>query len=337
MRGRNCFSLIKWRDVDPALSRHSLGLLLVAAAAVAWSTGGFFFRLIDLDPWTTSFWRSLFAAALLAAYALFERRQLGGEGLGRAEIRRGIVISAGIAVSMTSFLPALALTSVANVALIYATAPILTAALAFLWLDEPFDRITIACSLAVIAGGSLMLFSSESASSNLGDLLALVSTMSLALVALAIRAWRPRALGPFMCLANIGVAAIAFLAAPSLWIDGRSTVLLVGFGFIQVTLSFTLFSLGARLLPARETALVNAVEGPLSPLWVWLAFGERPSFGTVMSGIVITAAVSTYLLLGTRPSGAGLRRRSHEAVDPAGERYTHPHRTSEQANKNEGP
>lgn len=337
MRSHNWFPSIKRRRDGPILHRHVLGLLLIAAAALAWSTGGFFFRLIDLDPWTTSFWRSLFAAVFLAIFALVERSQLAGDSLDRIEIGRGIVIAIGIALSMTTFLPALALTSVANVALIYATAPLLTAVLAFLWLDEPIDRITIACSLTVIAGGSLMVLASDSASSSLGDFLAFVSTMSLALVALAIRAWRPRALGPFMCLANIGVLAIAFVAAPSLSIDFRAAVLLAGFAFVQVALSFTLFSIGARLLPARETALVNAVEAPLSPLWVWLAFGERPSHGTVMSGVVITSAVLTYLLFGTGRSVRGPHRRSRETRDLAGERDTQPHRTYRQSNQNEGP
>ena len=42
------------------------GRLLVAAAAVCWSTGGLIARLADTDPWTTVFWRGLFCAAFLA-------------------------------------------------------------------------------------------------------------------------------------------------------------------------------------------------------------------------------------------------------------------------------
>ena len=42
------------------------GALLVAAAAVCWSSGGLLVRLVGTAPWTTSLWRSLFASLFLA-------------------------------------------------------------------------------------------------------------------------------------------------------------------------------------------------------------------------------------------------------------------------------
>ena len=45
---------------------HFKGVLLVGASAVLWSLGGLIVRSLDTaDPWTTIFWRSLFAAAFL--------------------------------------------------------------------------------------------------------------------------------------------------------------------------------------------------------------------------------------------------------------------------------
>ena len=73
--------------------------------------------------------------------------------------------------------------------------------------------------------------------------------------------------------------------APRLAISGYQALLLLLFALFQVTLSFTLFTAGARLLPAKETALINAAEGPLSPFWVWLAFDEKPSAMTLASGV----------------------------------------------------
>ena len=42
------------------------GALLVAAAALCWSSGGLIVRLVSTDPWTTNLWRSSFAALFLA-------------------------------------------------------------------------------------------------------------------------------------------------------------------------------------------------------------------------------------------------------------------------------
>lgn len=281
------------------LSYHMKGVLLVGAAAVAWSLGGLFFRAIALDPWTTSFWRSIFAAVFLAGYALIaDRRSLLGAA--SRDVRHGLAVSIGIAVSMSTFLPALALTSVANVALIYATAPIITAVLGYFWLREHLDSVTIACALAVVLGAAILFASSSQGPGISGDILALVSTMALVLVALAIRANPGYSLLPYVCLANLLVAAIAFPLAPSLAITWLDAMLLALFAFLQVALSFTLFTIGARMLPAKETALINALEGPLSPLWVWLAFGEQPSPSTMMSGFIIMAAVFSHIAIAAR-------------------------------------
>ena len=56
-----------------------------------------------------------------------------------------------------------------------------------------------------------------------------------------------------------------------------------------------LFTLGARLLPAIETALIGSLEAPLAPLWVWLLFNETPAAATIGGGLMVVAAVILYL------------------------------------------
>jgi hypothetical protein len=46
--------------------RRGLGITLNLASAVAYSTSGFWTRLIPLDPWTILFWRGLFAGLFIA-------------------------------------------------------------------------------------------------------------------------------------------------------------------------------------------------------------------------------------------------------------------------------
>ena len=51
------------------------GALLVACASVCWSSGGLIARLVTTTPWTTSFWRSLFAAVFLGLVLSIARRR----------------------------------------------------------------------------------------------------------------------------------------------------------------------------------------------------------------------------------------------------------------------
>jgi drug/metabolite transporter (DMT)-like permease len=72
------------------------------------------------------------------------------------------------------------------------------------------------------------------------------------------------------------------------------------FGFSQMTLGLTLFVIGARLLPAAHTALIGALETPLAPLWVWLAFGELPPRLVFVGGAIVMAAVIGHILIENR-------------------------------------
>ena len=61
---------------SPVMLRHALagkgagsvGSLIVAVSAIAFSTAGLFTRLISTDVWTMLFWRGLFGGLLIAAY-----------------------------------------------------------------------------------------------------------------------------------------------------------------------------------------------------------------------------------------------------------------------------
>jgi drug/metabolite transporter (DMT)-like permease len=59
----------------------------------------------------------------------------------------------------------------------------------------------------------------------------------------------------------------------------------------QIGLGLALLTIGARLIGAAEVALISLLEVVLGPLWVWLAYSERPTTATLVGGAVITAAI----------------------------------------------
>jgi EamA domain-containing membrane protein RarD len=58
-------------------SEHRVGIALVTAAAVAWSTAPFFTRLLPFDPWTILFWRGLFGGSLIIAFLAITQGRTG--------------------------------------------------------------------------------------------------------------------------------------------------------------------------------------------------------------------------------------------------------------------
>ncbi|MFN6056441.1 MAG: EamA family transporter, partial [Paracoccaceae bacterium] len=79
--------------------------------------------------------------------------------------------------------------------------------------------------------------------------------------------------------------------------------MLATFGIVNSALAILLFMIGARYLPAIETALITALETPLGPFWVWLAFGIAPGLLTVVGGAIVVGAVVWYIVQDNRPSG----------------------------------
>ena len=67
--------------------------------------------------------------------------------------------------------------------------------------------------------------------------------------------------------------------------------ILAALGVGQMGLGLALLTIGARLIPPAQVAVISLLEVVLGPLWVWLAYDETPSAATVAGGLVVVAAV----------------------------------------------
>src|SRR5579862_8100261 len=136
-------------------SDHRLGLALVSSAAAAWSLGGLLSRLIHADGWTMIAWRGIFGAAGLCAVLAVSREESTRRFASLGWL--GWLFVAQSAAGMMFYLLALRHTTVASVAVIYATAPFLAAALGWMVLRERPSASSLAASLAALAGVAVMV------------------------------------------------------------------------------------------------------------------------------------------------------------------------------------
>ncbi len=277
--------------------RRGVGISLVAASAVAYSTAGFFTRLIPLDPWTILFWRGLFAAAFIATVVLVR------EGRGAFETVRamgwpGLAATACSGLATILFINAFRRTSVADVVVIFATAPFLTAAIGWAVFRAPQNRATLIASAAALVGVIVMVRGESAQSGLFGDLLALGMTVLMAVMMLIIRRYRDTPMLPAAGLSALLSASIAWPFAAPLHTGAEAMMGLALFGVTQLGLGLLLLTLGARLISATESALINTLEVPLAAFWVWLAFGEMPPSSTVLGGVIVIAAVVGHIAIG---------------------------------------
>jgi drug/metabolite transporter (DMT)-like permease len=265
------------------------GQLFVALAAIAWSTAGVLQRELTVDTTTQLAGRALFALlALLGLVAWFNRggtvaafRTMGLAGLG---------VAVSVAVASGTFIVALNHASVANVLFLQAAAPIAAALLAWLALGESITR-RAAVAMGVALAGMALMVGAPGSGGALGIGASITMTLAFAAGIVITRHRRDVSMLPAICLSQLLVLVVAAPLADAGSITGHDLWFLVLLGVGQMGLGLAFVTVGARLIPAPEVALITLLEIVLGPLWVWLAHGERPAATVLLGGAVVVVAV----------------------------------------------
>jgi drug/metabolite transporter (DMT)-like permease len=289
-------------------ARHRLGVLLVAGAALWWSSGGIFIRSVHTDPWTTIFWRSIGAAATMFLFlairkrsALFAHfREIGWPG---------VIIALCFCAASTCYIPAVVLTSVANTLILQSLSPFIAALLAFLLMGERVDARTLVAMLVSAFGVYVMVAKSIGGGSYLGNLLGLAISVFYAMAVVVVRHSRGIQMLPATCLAAAFAGALSFavlgfshrLPWPVMPSD---LAWLVAFGALQMAGGMLMFTYGVRLIPAAESALLSIIESVSAPIWVYFAFNEDPGIRAIVGGYIVLGAVTVYSVLDLRRAAA---------------------------------
>jgi drug/metabolite transporter (DMT)-like permease len=281
------------------MSTAQRGRLFVALAAVAWSSAGLFQRELSVSTATQVAGRAVFAAVGLFAYVALSERGSVVQAF-RAIGRGGIAIVLLLALSSGSFLVALNHASVANVLFFQALAPILAAAMGS-FLGDPVSRRTW-LAMAIAVGGVAVMVGGPGRPSLLGQGLSLVVSISFAATLVITRHRRDVSMAPATCLSQLLVLAVAapFIAPGAA--GALDVTLLAALGITQIGLGFVFLTIGGRLIPAGEVALITLLEIVLGPLWVWVFLGERPPTATLLGGAIVLGAV--LLEARTQPASA---------------------------------
>jgi len=269
------------------------GTLLVLGSALIWSFGGALARFLSAsEPWTIVFWRSVFGAGFLLAYALWR----DGPRLTFTHFQRmgfpGLGVGLCFTAASISFVVALQYTTVANILLVQAGGPLIAASMAWALFREKVTIGTWIAIATVIFGIFVMVSESFDGSvSPIGGLLSLVIALAFAVATVITRRFSHVEMIPAVTF-GVGVAAIfAFFQAKNFEISLTDGIVLFAFGAINLGGGLAMFVAGARLIPASAASLIGTAEPVLGPVWVWLVHGETPSFRTLTGGLIVLAAL----------------------------------------------
>ncbi len=277
------------------------GNLCLFATALLWSTAGALVKYLPWNAFAIAGFRGLLSMLLLMGFrAASRRRGIWGAlpCLSAANLRIGLFMF----LTSTCYTLSIKLTTAANAIVLQYIAPVLVLLYAVRFEAKKPNASSVLLTLAVFGGCVLTFASQLSPTGALGNLIALMSGFALAGQVIASR----KAGADPMDGLIIGSAISFLLFAPLLFFEPRSTftpaTLAAGLflGLFQYGLANVCYAHGIARTDGVTASLLLTLEPVLTPVWVYLTTGERPSGLAVAGFVCVVGAALTQSLLAAR-------------------------------------
>jgi drug/metabolite transporter (DMT)-like permease len=286
---------------EPSSSANAmLGRISIVLAAVMWSSSGLFAKNQLFDSWPVgergivlAFWRALFAGALVLPLV---RRP-------RASVWLVPMALCFTGMNVT-YLQAMTRTTAANAIWLQSTAPmwVFVFGIALGW-ERAGGRDLVPLAFGLLGTGLILVSEliQDEIGSTLGVLCGLASGMLYAGVLVFIRRLRDQNSAWLVVVNHLTAAALLSpFALASSAPDAKQLATLACFGLVQMGLPYMLLARGLRDVSSQEGAAIGLLEPVLLPIWVYLAYGERPAAWTIAGGALILVGLAIRYALPTR-------------------------------------
>ena len=265
------------------LPEHRKGFLAVLVAALLWSTGGLFIKLVTLDAMQISFFRCIWAAVV---FAVIFRKQVFYANLFT------FINAVFYAAVLILFVISNKLTTAANAIFLQYTAPIYVLIFEPILNKTKYDKINIITIIICFLGMLLFFMGKISPGDMTGNIAALLSGVAFAAFMLGMRKNKKEYQFSSIFYGNI----LVFLFCIPYMFDMKSlslnNFLMVSYlGIFQIGVAYIIFSYGLKRILAIEASLLSMIEPVLNPVWVFLGYGESPSFMAIIGGLIIITAI----------------------------------------------
>lgn len=285
----------------PPRVAHRRALRTLLLCTVLWSIAGVGTRHLEhAEGFEVSFWRSASCAVWIVGVLVARHR---GGWLSQIAAIGPIGIASGAmwAVMFTCFMVALTLTTVANVLVVMAAAPLLAALLGLAVLREPVPTRTW-FAIAIAATGIVWMVRDGLDRSGLAGMAVAfaVPVASAINIVLLKRTGAKVDLGPAVLVGALMSAVICLPLGWPLTASLPDLSILALLGVLQLAVPCLMMVRAARDLAPHEIALLGLMEVVLGPLWAWLGAGETPTASTLQGGALVLAALLLNELVGMR-------------------------------------
>ncbi len=269
------------------------GPMLIFLAATLWSFAGIISKYLPWGALAIACGRGMLGTLVLGAF----------NGKWFFKPSRAVVLAAlGTFTTSLLFMLANKMTTAANAIVLQYLAPAIVILLSALFIGLKPNKRDMIMVLVALFGITLFFFDHLGSGRLLGDVLAIASSLTFALVFFA-----NRLPGANPMQASYLGCALNFLLLPWLLTDpavasaGPTQWLVIALmGLLQTGLAYVLFAKGIVQTSAVSASIIAMIEPILNPLWVFLLLGERPSALALAGGAIVLIAVTGYNILLSR-------------------------------------
>ncbi len=253
------------------------GILIVAA--LMWSVGGLFIKLVELSPLAITGTRSLAAAGVFLIYLQKVKWYWN---------KYFIIGVISYASMMVLYVTSIRLTTAANAIFLEFTAPVYVVVLSYFILNERVTLFDILSIIVIFCGMGLFFFDELTFEGFWGNILATIAGVCLGIVTVMLRKEKDSAFD----MVFFGNLLTAILCLPFMFSGFNETVavdwlIIFGLGVVQLGLPYILYTLALRYVHAIDAILVSMIEPILNPIWVFLFVGERIGEWAVYGGALV--------------------------------------------------
>ncbi len=270
------------------------GPFYILIAALLWSFGGVFSKLIPWSGLSIAAVRSVIAALTIGLY----RRSF------HFKVTKSTVL-ASICILLTTvlFMMANKMTSAANAIVLQYTSPLFIIILSLIIFKQKPKKRDLFAVIGVGLGIGLFFFEQFRSGNYMGDLLALASGLTFAGVFFSNKLQGASPIDATFMGNLLGIIFLPFLffdkqvAANFSW---QPWLTILAMGVIQQAGGYIFFSKGIKHTSATTSSIIATLEPILNPLWVFLVVGEIPTPLALVGGLIVLSTVLIYNTIVTR-------------------------------------
>ncbi|HWP21812.1 MAG TPA: EamA family transporter [Candidatus Cryosericum sp.] len=271
------------------MKESTKGSLAMLAAALLWSMGGIFIKLVPWNPLAITGARGLLGGLIVFAYLRIKKIKLTVN-------KDTIKIAVALACVCATFVTANKLTTAANAIVIQYCAPVYVLLYVAFVQKKKLKPLDIAVVPITILGVALCFISQIGKGTLIGDLVAVVSGMFFAAMFITSEGVsdETRFNGIMQGQLLTALIGLPVLAATHPVFTAQAVIGILVLGIFQIGIAYVLYGIALKSAPILTCTLLAVIEPLLNPVWVFLFNGENPGIWSLVGGVIVVGVITLW-------------------------------------------